>query len=400
MTAPPVWILVLVSTISPLGINIFQPSLPGLMDVFAVDYATVQLTLTLYLASIAVAQLVVGPLSDRIGRRPVLLGGLILFLFGSLLCIAAQSLSMLLVGRVLQAAGGCTGLVLSRAIVRDLYERREAASMIGYVTMGFAVAPMVAPMIGGAMDTVAGWRAPFVFLLAYGVVVTVAAWIRLGETNTTPHVVPARVLLGEFASLGRIPLFWCFALTSALASTAFFVFIAGSPYVMIDILERSPLEYGYYFVLVAGGYIIGNFLSGRYAKRFGTHRMMVAGCYLQLAGIGVSAFLFAMGQDVPFSLFGPMFFISIANGLTLPSALAGAISVRPDLAGAASGFAGSMQIGFGAALSPVVAGLLDQTVWPMLVIMGLASVVALVTAKLAWRYDPSANEGDTTAAPA
>lgn len=400
MTAPPIWILILVSTISPLGINIFQPSLPGLMDVFVVDYATVQLTLTLYLASIAVAQLIVGPLSDRIGRRPVLLGGLVLFLFGSLLCIAAQSLPMLLTGRVLQAAGGCTGLVLSRAIVRDLYERREAASMIGYVTMGFAVAPMIAPMIGGAMDTVAGWRAPFAFLFAYGVVVTVAAWMRLAETNTTPHVVPARVLLGEFAALGRIRLFWCFALTSALASTAFFVFISGSPYVMIDILGRSPLEYGYYFVLVAGGYIIGNFLSGRYAKRFGTHRMMVAGCYLQIAGIGASAVLFGLGQDAPSSLFGPMFFISIANGLTLPSALAGAISVRPDLAGAASGFAGSMQIGFGALLSPIVASLLDETIWPMLVIMGIASIAALVTARLAWRYDSAVNGSDISAAPA
>ncbi len=387
--APPIWILILVSTISPVGINIFQPSLPGLMDVFAVDYATVQLTLTVYLAAIAIAQLVVGPLSDRIGRRPVLLGGLVVFLGGTVLCIVAPNLTTLLIGRILQAAGGCTGIVLARAMVRDLYERREAASMIGYVTMGFAVAPMVSPMIGGILDTAAGWRAPFVFLLVFGAVVTVAAFARLSETNTEPHVVPPRVLLGEFASLGREPLFWCFALTSALASSAFFVFVAGAPYVMIEILGRSSAEYGYYFVLVAGGYMVGNFISGRFAARIGTHRMMMTGCVLQVVGLSAAGVLFGLGFDHPASLFGPMFVLGIANGMILPSALAGAISVRPELAGAASGFAGSMQIGFGAALTPVVAGLLDETVWPMLVIMCGASALAFVTAAFASHFDPA-----------
>ena len=386
--APPIWILILVSAISPLAINIFQPSLPGLMTVFGVDYATVQLTLTVYLGTYAAAQIVSGPLSDRFGRRPIILGGMALFTLGTLLCAAAPSLGVLLLGRAVQAIGGSAGLVIARAIIRDLYDRREAASMIGYVTMGFAVAPMVAPMIGGILDEAAGWRAPMIFLLAASAFVLVMAWARLSETNVDRHIVSPRVLAGEFAELGRTGLFWYFALTSALISSAFFMFLAGAPYVMIEILGRSPMEYGYYFVVVAGGYILGNFMSGRYASQVGTHPMILAGCTLQIVGLLAAALLFAAGATHPAALFGPMFFLSIANGLALPSSLAGAISVRPDLAGAASGFAGSMQIGFGAVMAPVVSGLLDDTIWPMLLLMLATSSGALVTAWAARRADP------------
>ena len=196
-----------------------------------------------------------------------------------------------------------------------------------------------------------------------------------------------RVLADEFAQLGATSLFWYFALTSALVSSAFFMFLAGAPYVMIEILGRSLMEYGYYFVVVSGGYILGNFISGRYARKVGTHPMIIAGCVLQIAGLLAAALFFGLGATHPTALFGPMFFVSIANGLVLPSALAGAISVRPDLAGAASGFAGSMQIGLGAVMAPVVSGLLAETAWPMLLLMLAASAAALVTGWLARRAD-------------
>lgn len=386
-SAPPVWILIVVSMISPLAINIFQPSLPGLMDVFAVDYATVQLTLTVYLATYALAQLVAGPLSDRFGRRPIMLGGMVLFAAGSAVCVLAPTLGILLVGRGVQAIGGSTGLALARAIVRDVYERRRAASMIGYVTMGFAVAPALAPMIGGGLDALAGWRAPMAFLLVASVLVLIAAWLRLNETNGEPHVVSARVLASEFGELGRTPLFWYFTLTSAFASSAFFMFLAGAPYVMIEVLGATEVEYGYYFVLVAGGYMVGNFLSGRYAGTLGTHPMMLGGCALQIGGLALCAILFAGGLAHPIALFGPMFVVSIANGLTLPSALAGAISVRPDLAGSASGFSGALQIGLGALMAPVVSSLLDRTAWPLVLFMLAASVAAFASALAARAVD-------------
>src|SRR5690606_11417779 len=152
-------LLVAVAAVSPLGINIYLPSMPGMAADFGVDFAAIQLTLSLYLLTVAIGQLFIGPLSDRYGRRPVLLAGLAAFVLGSLLCLIAADIGLLLAGRVLQAVGGCAGITLSRAVVRDLYGREQAASMIGYVTMGMAVAPMLAPSIGGALDGVYGWQA-------------------------------------------------------------------------------------------------------------------------------------------------------------------------------------------------------------------------------------------------
>ncbi|MFA7670371.1 MAG: MFS transporter, partial [Burkholderiaceae bacterium] len=160
--------LIAVAAVSPLGINLYLPSMPGMTVALGVDYAAVQFTLSVYLAAVALGQLVIGPISDRYGRRPVLLGGLIMFVLGSVVCMLAPSIGVLNVGRVIQALGGCAGIALSRAIVRDLYDRTQAASMIGYVTMGMAVAPMVAPTIGGLLEALHGWRAAFGFLALFG----------------------------------------------------------------------------------------------------------------------------------------------------------------------------------------------------------------------------------------
>src|SRR5690554_5364405 len=158
---PSLVILVTISTVSPLALNIYLPSMPSLVGLFDTTMARVQLTLSLYLAAFALAQIVIGPLSDRYGRRPVLLWGMVVFMLGSLACALAPDIDFLIAGRILQAAGGSTGIVLGRAIVRDLYDRRQAASMIGYVTMGLAIAPMVGPAIGGVLDHVFGWTASF-----------------------------------------------------------------------------------------------------------------------------------------------------------------------------------------------------------------------------------------------
>ncbi|HZH50545.1 MAG TPA: MFS transporter, partial [Microvirga sp.] len=161
-------LLIAVAAVSPLGINMYLPSMPGMARAFGVDFTTIQLTLSLYLAAMALGQLIIGPLSDRFGRRPVLLTGLSVFVAGSLICYLAQDVRLLIFGRVVQAIGGCAGITLSRAIVRDLYDRERVASMIGYVTMGMAVAPMIAPTIGGVLETLYGWRASFVFLMVFG----------------------------------------------------------------------------------------------------------------------------------------------------------------------------------------------------------------------------------------
>jgi DHA1 family bicyclomycin/chloramphenicol resistance-like MFS transporter len=376
-------LLIAVSAVSPLGINMYLPSMPGMARALGVTFTTIQLTLSLYLGAMALGQLIIGPLSDRFGRRPVLLLGLLIFVAGSVICLSAQSIGVLIFGRIVQAVGGCAGITLSRAIVRDLYGRNQVASMIAYVTMGMAVAPMIAPTIGGLLETLFGWRASFAFLIGFGGLALVFAYWRLRETHhNRAGGESVRTLLQGYGSLFRSRQFWGYTLVTSFVSAMFFAFLAGAPYVMIELLGRSPAEYGLYFALVPCGYILGNFTTGRMAATMGPNRMILAGTLLSLASIAAMAALIASGLLAPIALFGPMLFIGVANGLVLPSGIAGAVSVRPDLAGAASGLSGSFQIGFGALVAPVVGAALSATVWPLIAIMTICSLLAVTSLSL------------------
>ncbi len=341
--------LVLLSAISPLAINIFVPSIPGMASEFAVPYAVIQLGLSLYLAMTALLQLAVGPMSDFFGRRPLLIGGMALFLGGTLLCLFAPSAALFLTGRMVQAAGAI-GIVLSRAIVRDLFPQDRAASMIGYVTMGMAVAPMVAPAIGGILDDTFGWRASFWLLLAAGAVALAAVIFDLPETNRTRGR-PVREQFAAYGSLLNSAPFWLFALSSSLASAVFFAFLGGAPALSSNQLALSSTQYGFWFTLCALGYMIGNFLSGRFSERAGVARMIFWGALLTLVGSAAPVVALWTGTFGAVALFVPMLLVGIGNGLTLPNATAGAVSIRPDAAGAAAGLAGAIQIGLGAIAS-------------------------------------------------
>jgi DHA1 family bicyclomycin/chloramphenicol resistance-like MFS transporter len=376
-------LLIAVSAVSPLGINMYLPSMPGMARALGVTFTTMQLTLSLYLGAMALGQLIIGPLSDRFGRRPVLLLGLLIFVAGSVICLSAQSIGVLIFGRIVQAVGGCAGITLSRAIVRDLYGRNQVASMIAYVTMGMAVAPMIAPTIGGLLETLFGWRASFAFLIGFGGLALAFAYWRLRETHhNRAGGESVRKLLQGYGSLFRSRQFWGYTLVTSFVSAMFFAFLAGAPYVMIELLGRSPAEYGFYFAMVPCGYILGNFTTGRMAATMGPNRMILAGTLLSLASIAAMAALIASGLLAPIALFGPMLFIGVANGLVLPSGIAGAVSVRPDLAGAASGLSGSFQIGFGALVAPVVGAALSATVWPLIAIMTICSLLAVTSLSL------------------
>jgi DHA1 family bicyclomycin/chloramphenicol resistance-like MFS transporter len=371
-------LLIAVSAVSPLGINMYLPSMPGMARALGVDFTTIQLTLSLYLAAMAIGQLIIGPLSDRFGRRPILLIGLSVFVLGSLICLMAQNAGVLIFGRVVQAIGGCAGITLSRAIVRDLYRRDQVASMIGYVTMGMAVAPMVAPTIGGVLDTFYGWRASFAFLVLFGSLALLFASLQLSETNRSRGSVgDGDRLLQSYLALFRSRLFWGYSLATSFVSAMFFSFVAGAPYVMIEIMGRSPAEYGFYFALVPSGYILGNFVTARFAVTIGQNRMFLTGMAISLLGIGSMAAAFAAGLGHPLALFAPMFLIGVANGLVLPNGIAGAVSVKPDAAGAAAGLSGSLQIGFGALVAPIIGALLSTTVWPLIAIMAVCALLGI-----------------------
>ena len=394
-TMRPSWIfigmLILVAAVSPLGINLYLPSMPAMAHALGVDFAAVQLSLSLYLAAVAAGQLVVGPLSDHYGRRPVLLVGLTLFVAGSLVCMLAPDTVWLNLGRIVQGLGGCAGIALSRAIVRDLYDRQRAASMIGYVTMGMAVAPMFAPTIGGVLEAAIGWRAAFAFLAAFGAVTLVLVAVLLHET--LPRVraaraaaaqsaaavppAPAPGLLAGYAVLLRSRVFWGYAMTTAFTSGVFYAFIAGAAFVVIELMGRSPIEYGMYFGAVAFGYIVGNFITARFGMRLGQSRVIRLGLLSSPVFLLVMAAMFAVGWMHPLVMFGPMFAVGAANGLVMPGTIAGAVSVRPDAAGAASGLAGSLQIGLGALIAPFVGAIMGSTVWPLVASMLVVSLLAI-----------------------
>lgn len=378
--------LIVVAAVSPLGINLYLPSMPGMSASLGVDYAAIQFTLSVYLAAVALGQLIIGPVSDRYGRRPVLLGGLVLFVVGSVICMVAPNISVLNAGRVIQALGGCAGITLSRAIVRDMYDRTKAASMIAYVTMGMAVAPMIAPTIGGLLEALQGWRTSFAFLAVFGLGTLVIVHVLLHETNPWKgQTTSASELLSGYRKLVAIPAFWGFALTAGLTSASFFAFVGGAAYVVINLMGRTPVEYGMYFGLVSVGYMAGNFCSGRFVGKLGPQRMIWLGALLSLVSVVLMAVLYALDDMQPAFIFVPTTLLGMGNGLVLPNCIAGAVSVKPEMAGAASGLAGSMQIGFGAIVAPLVGALVSTSAWPMIAVTGACLLLTVLTIRLVGR---------------
>jgi DHA1 family bicyclomycin/chloramphenicol resistance-like MFS transporter len=356
-TPPHVFTLVIMAATSALAMNIFLPSLPGIAVFFDTEYRVAQLMVPVFLTAMALLQLVIGPMSDRFGRRPVLLGCYSIFIVATVVSIYALTIEFLLVCRVFQSFSAA-GMVLSRAVVRDTVDHiDEAASRIGYVTMGMSLVPMFAPTIGGFLDELQGWQSTFWFTAAFGAIALALVYFDLGETNRNPS--PTMLSqVRNYPELLRSRRFWGYALTAGFTSGAFFAFLGGGPYIATEFLNLSPSVYGIYFGLVAFGYMGGNFVSGRYSRVIGTNRMMLTGSLIAVSGILVSIALFAAGIIHPMSLFLPAGLIGIGNGMTLPNANAGMVSIRPHLAGSASGLGGTLQIGSGALMAVLAAAVL------------------------------------------
>jgi DHA1 family bicyclomycin/chloramphenicol resistance-like MFS transporter len=367
-------LLVAMTALAPLSMQIFVPALPAIQRGFGVATGVAQLALSLSILASAVATLSYGPLSDRFGRRPVVLGGLVLFVAGSVMCAWAPTIGFLIVGRILQLGGGAAGMVMARAIVRDLYERDQAAAMIAYLTMAMVVAPMLAPTVGAMLMELSDWRAIFVALTLVGLVLAWSAWQRLVETRAGSGsgtlLAGAGKLVGSAAFIGYV-------LQSSFMMATFFAFVAGAPYFMIDVLGRSAAEYGLYFILVSIGYMAGNFTAARITKRVGLDRMIVLGGSLVLAGTVLILGLFSLLPWAPALLFVPMMLVSFSSGLATPNAIAGAISVDPTLAGTASGVTGFSQMLCAAVVSQAVGMLQDGTPYPMLGFMVGCAAMAL-----------------------
>lgn len=385
-TPPHLLTLVLLTGVSALNISIFLPSLAAMAIYFDTDYAIMQIALSGYLATTAVLQVFVGPISDRFGRRKVVLVSLAIFVLASIGAMLSESVETFLFFRMLQATVA-SAMVLSRAIVRDIVSQDQAASMIGYVTMGMALVPLVGPMIGGALAEAFDWHATFVFLTLVGAGVFVLCYLDQGET-VAGNGISFGDQIKTYPELLSSPRFWGYAACAAFASGAFFALLGGASFVASNIFGLSPFWSGFALGAPAVGYGIGNFFTGRFSVRLGVNRMAIIGTIIVLAGLGLSTALTLAGMDHPLIFFGFCTFLGLGNGITLPNVTAGMISVRPHLAGTASGLGGAIMIGGGAALSQFAGGLLtiETGTLPLQLLMLGVSALALMSILLViWR---------------
>jgi DHA1 family bicyclomycin/chloramphenicol resistance-like MFS transporter len=376
-TPPHIATLILATGLAALSLNIFLPSLTSMADDFGADYAFMQLAVSLYLVATAAMQLALGPISDRYGRRRVMLFAAGTFVLATIGTLIAPNAGTFMVFRILQAAIAAA-FVISRAMVRDMVGPDEAASMIGYVTMGMSLVPMVGPVIGGWLDETFGWQASFSLLLAGGLAVTALVWTDLGETapgGGRSFVDQVR----DYPVLFRSRRFWGYTAASAFASGAFFAYLGGAPYVGTEIFRLSPARLGFYFGAPALGYAIGNWIAGRFSVRLGINRMILLGTLVTTGGLGLLALLVALGAHSPPVFFGFIITVGLGNGIALPSANAGLLSVRPELAGTAAGLGGTLTIGGGAALSAGAGWALKQGSgeMPLILLMLLSSVLSV-----------------------
>jgi DHA1 family bicyclomycin/chloramphenicol resistance-like MFS transporter len=380
---PPILVLALVTAIAPAALHMLVPALPLLAVVFDAAPGAVQLVLTLFLAGIAAGQLVYGPVSDRFGRRPVLIAGLVLFLAGTVLCGLAWSLPALIIGRTLQALGGCAGMVLGRAIVRDVYDRERSASALATIMMVMSLAPSLSPAIGAYLAEWGGWRADFVLLGIVGAAILSLTVSKLEETHA-PAPVNVVGMIGSFILLLRSPAFLSVAFATAFTSASWFTFLAAAPYMLAELLHQPPSTYGLIILLPMAGYILGNAGVVRLSALVGSTRLFVLGLAVSVAS-GIMLAFWCLGDLTPWALFVPMAISSVGNGMSQPPGVAAGLSVYPRISGAASGLLGFMQMTV-AALGILLLGLLPRnSVVAMVAVVGATLALAVVCGLLTLR---------------
>ena len=374
---PLVTLLAAVTGIGPFALQALSPALPAISAGFRVPPEVAQLMLSLSLVAMAATTLVWGPLSDRLGRRPMMVAGMVIAGLGSGLAAVAPVLSVAILGRLLQAGGAVAGMVLARAVAQDLYGRERAAAVIGQVTAVMVLAPMLAPVLSGLIVEAVGWRG--IFGLVGAGAVALALWARLALPETAPRGAreSRRAALRGFAEVALLRGFWSHAFFGAASLAAFLFFVGAAPYVMQQAYGAGPAVYGLFFMPLAATYMISNMACGRMTARYGPRRMILVGGGCSLAAMAGGLLAMALGLDHAAVLMVPAMFHSVGAGLAVPNAIAGAVGAAPARAGAASGLFGFVQFMAGAASTQVAGFLPHGVAAPTLVGMTVLSALGL-----------------------
>lgn len=377
---PFIVMLGLVTTISPLSASIHVQSIPAIAEDLQTSYAAVQLTVSLFLFTFAFFQLFVGPLSDRLGRRPVLFGGLAIFGIGSLIAAVAPTVEIMIAARMLQAAGGCASLVTPRAVIQDKLSGVEAARILTLVSMLQSSAPIVSPIIGGTIDALLGWHAIFAFLAVYAAAIGIMTAMRLPESRPTEGGVAASwaTILSRYRKLLGNRRYLAYTAIFSLGTTGYFGFLANGPAVLIGDMGLAPWQFSIILGTISIQFVLGGYLASRLVLRLGIDRLLLVAASLQL--FAVVAFWLVTFAPTAVAVTASLCIFTFSNGLLFANSLAGATAVDPRIAGSAASLLGSLQFGVGGTVAVVVASLPHAGFGPLPLILMMLALGTLAAA--------------------
>lgn len=367
--------------IGPLSTDMYLPAFPVLMQSFNADINQVQHTLSIFLIGFALAQLIYGPLSDRFGRKPVLIGGLLLFLLSSLAIAFAESISTLSTLRLLQAIGGSAGPVLGRAMVRDIHGPKDSARLLSYIGTAMAVAPAAAPILGGYLTVWFGWQSIFLFLAAYSIVGVMLLGMSIPETAPpgSHHIISISNLIKNYTILLKHPTWRWYTLSCSFVFAGLFSFLSGSSFVIIQFLGYKEEQYGLFFALVVAGFMTGTLIAGRLVRGIGINRLMGYGSLVAATGgITMAALAVAEVHHVA-AIVIPQMIYMVGVGIVMPQAMAGALAPFPLMAGTASALLGFVQMSFSAGIGVLVGRYHDGSPLSMALAIALMGILTLVS---------------------
>lgn len=377
---PSLMLLIVIAMTSPLALNLFIPAMPSAVIALHTDIATMQLTYSCFLLTLAFGQLLSGPLADYFGRYPVLITGLIIHFFGCIFALLANDINLLIAARVLQALGGSACMSMARTMTLDLYGRDRSASKMSYLVMAIALSQTLAPTLGGYVNLYFDWQAIFIISATIAFGVCVLAIKQLTETCPQKSTsLKVNQVLDQYLQVLKSNQYIGYALSSTFIACAFYIFIGSAPYIVVNELGGNSADFGNWFLIVALAFMFGSICSGSLTKRFTINSMISIGHTISLLGATVLLLLNYVGELNYFSLFIPMSLLTFGRGLSQPSAQSAAIACALSRAGTASGLLGFIQLIIGASIAQLVPLLMDYSINTLFFIIFLAPILALIS---------------------